>query len=613
MTITFYAEDEVVGTTEFQLPPPHGVEVPLALSFPGVVRVTKVRIAATGMELYVESFSVYGLRASECVLRSVSEGQCVSCENGLMDGLESSTDCGGTCPTKCQRDQTCNENGDCASGMCGSSRPAVRFRTMAFESRGITNPLPAPVSSRRLSGADTFTDALAAFNALSAPGQASGSYCARNFEVGYDMANQAACTGGRGRGSRTNIGFHYIMPFDVFRDQPTVFEFRMHADWGFGGFTCFGAEGSTKTNDQCTYHGGDIWGHIYFSETISQIGSYEWEAVGFEGCCDGWQKLEVSLPNSCGAGSGWQLVASAAEYGCPIDACYDPSPISTCNDGVQNYIETDVDCGGASCATIGKLCAAGQSCGEDSDCRLGGTCSTTGVCTSCNDGLMNGDEVDVDCGGACGKCGQGMTCYSGDDCAETLFCYAQDADGGTVAGRGAEVGWDPIAASDGSSRVDWDRLCADLPDMAASRTAKITMGHFVDYFRPLEAATACAFFLGSAHLWSNDRAGPFIQLSSFEAGNRYGGSGWRASSDGRDYVSFWGSQNPADLGGCCHTSSEYSGWGAPFDVHVTRTGTCAGRATVDIARANETVSITDGSAIVESLFIRSAPPDGLPD
>ena len=560
MTITFYAEDEVVGTTEFQLPPPHGVEVPLALSFPGVVRVTEVRIATTGMELYVESFSVYGLRASECVLRSVSEGQCVSCENGLMDGLESSTDCGGTCPTKCQRDETCNENGDCASGMCGSSRPAVRFRTMAFESRGITNPLPAPVSSRRLSGADTFTDALAAFNALSAPGQASGSYCARNFEVGYDMANQAACTGGRGRGSRTNIGFHYIMPFDVFRDQPTVFEFRMHADWGFGGFTCFGAEGSTKTNDQCTYHGGDIWGHIYFSETISQIGSYEWEAVGFEGCCDGWQKLEVSLPNSCGgasagwqlvntdtsydcaitrsaldfedlqyqsrattnplpglgsgrlsesdtfaaalaafnsldvsgqypagaycertfseaydmanqgacshsaarasnvnigfhyklpfsvlqsgeyqfrmhadwgfggftcfgaegstktndqctyhggdiwghiyfsetisqigsyeweavgfegccdgwqklevslpdscgAGSGWQLVASAADYGCPVDACYDPSPISTCNDGVQNYIETDVDCGGASCATIGKLCAAGQSCG----------------------------------------------------------------------------------------------------------------------------------------------------------------------------------------------------------------------------------------------------------
>ena len=51
MTITFYAEDEVVGTTEFQLPPPHGVEVPLALSFPGVVRVTEVRISTTGMEL----------------------------------------------------------------------------------------------------------------------------------------------------------------------------------------------------------------------------------------------------------------------------------------------------------------------------------------------------------------------------------------------------------------------------------------------------------------------------------------------------------------------------------------------------------------------------------
>ncbi len=44
-----------------------------------------------------------------------------------------------------------------------------------------------------------------------------------------------------------------------------------------------------------------------------------------------------------------------------------------CDDGVQNGDETGVDCGGSSCA----------------------------ACPSCNDGVQNGDETGVDCGGSC--------------------------------------------------------------------------------------------------------------------------------------------------------------------------------------------------------------------
>ncbi|MEW7278729.1 GEVED domain-containing protein [Aquimarina sp. 2201CG1-2-11] len=68
----------------------------------------------------------------------------------------------------------------------------------------------------------------------------------------------------------------------------------------------------------------------------------------------------------------------------------DPGP--TCNDGIQNGDETGIDCGG-SC----KPC--------DPD-------------PTCNDGIQNGDETGVDCGGSCKPCAvpvEGATVSTSDD------------------------------------------------------------------------------------------------------------------------------------------------------------------------------------------------------
>ena len=58
--------------------------------------------------------------------------------------------------------------------------------------------------------------------------------------------------------------------------------------------------------------------------------------------------------------------------------------ISTCTDGIQNGNETGVDCGGSDCP----------------------------VCPSCTDGIQNGSETGVDCGGpdcaACPTCTDGI-------------------------------------------------------------------------------------------------------------------------------------------------------------------------------------------------------------
>ncbi len=88
----------------------------------------------------------------------------------------------------------------------------------------------------------------------------------------------------------------------------------------------------------------------------------------------------------------------------------------TCTDQVQNGNETDVDCGGANC----DACADGKKCTFETDCKSG-VCSGSGQMTcqvpSCTDTVKNGSESDVDCGGTCTqKCGLGKGCNGTGDC-----------------------------------------------------------------------------------------------------------------------------------------------------------------------------------------------------
>jgi hypothetical protein len=98
---------------------------------------------------------------------------------------------------------------------------------------------------------------------------------------------------------------------------------------------------------------------------------------------------------------------------------------------VKNGNETDTDCGG----TCPNKCLPGQFCDGNSDCTSG--ICTEGVCArksllpledlstkfgaitepTCSDGVENGEETDVDCGGdLCPKCVAGKNCVSDDDC-----------------------------------------------------------------------------------------------------------------------------------------------------------------------------------------------------
>lgn len=147
-----------------------------------------------------------------------------------------------------------------------------------------------------------------------------------------------------------------------------------------------------------------------------------------DGICCAYGSGSYSLTNDgtgASLGSGGNFTFSATE-----DFCLGGGPAPTCTDGVQNGDETGVDCGGscAPCAT----CDDGILNGNETDVDCGGSCAP---CATCNDGVQNGDETGVDCGGSCAPCGGG-------GCTETVLSsdgfessYGNWNDGGSDCAR----------------------------------------------------------------------------------------------------------------------------------------------------------------------------------
>ncbi len=146
----------------------------------------------------------------------------------------------------------------------------------------------------------------------------------------------------------------------------------------------------------------------------------EWRVNSFAGFGD--CSISACRVTSCSVGGGCGLAGTPDNF--PVCDCgngdarartnVDVSCTAqepSCSDGHHSpgFGETDVDCGGP-CAP----CANGLACSLDGDCNSG-VCFD-GVCQACDDGVQNGTETDVDCGGVCGGCGTGDTCTVADDC-----------------------------------------------------------------------------------------------------------------------------------------------------------------------------------------------------
>jgi hypothetical protein len=167
----------------------------------------------------------------------------------------------------------------------------------------------------------------------------------------------------------------------------------------------------------------------------------------------------------------------AAAIGCERFAIDPAASASMCADGVKDGDETDVDCGGAACGR----CAPGRACAAGSDCE-GGAC-LAGVCAvaSCLDGIRDGTETDVDCGGGlCPLCGDGLGCASPEHCASGVCAAGACAAAACTDGvkNGLETGVDCGGGCPGCAFGEACAAAADCEGGAcrAGRCAPIPRG-----------------------------------------------------------------------------------------------------------------------------------------
>jgi hypothetical protein len=104
---------------------------------------------------------------------------------------------------------------------------------------------------------------------------------------------------------------------------------------------------------------------------------------------------------------GSSVLASGGAFGSSetTNFCVGGGSGPTCTDGVQNGNETGVDCGG-SCPNACPTCTDGIQNGNETGIDCGGP--DCPACPTCSDGIQNGNETGVDCGGPdCAPCNTG--------------------------------------------------------------------------------------------------------------------------------------------------------------------------------------------------------------
>lgn len=362
---------------------------------------------------------------------------CISCSDQTMNGDETDVDCGGTKCDPCEAAKTCKINSDCQTGLCESGKCSATEAVDAKTGDLIINEFMANPDG-------TKTPKLFPYN-----GNAPQCKFVEIVNVSANRVKIDDCQLVVERLDENGV------PVDG-KTSTTKLEGTLSSKGVI-----------IATEEKCkdiSYAPGTLVVTLGNTGNITKTASYDAEVF-----CGSEDELNsnigrVSVPSVPSSQTGFSMnrpedmkllradddsemvIHSQAKgafsfsYASP-SYCANGGLLSqdcktTCGDGTQNSDETDLDCGGSFCGpcAVGKKCASntdcesntcesGQciaaKCTDDSQCSEGLKCNVdSGNCEGCGDGVQNGDESDVDCGGACSKkCDLSQKCNSGTDCA----------------------------------------------------------------------------------------------------------------------------------------------------------------------------------------------------
>ncbi len=368
-----------------------------------------------------------GLGNANCTsnICSSSSGQCVAtlCENGRVDAPETDVDCGSTCTARCFNGQYCQVSSDCLPGnVCNA-------RTRVCSPPGCNDGLKNGLESSIDCGGPTCAKC-AISKSCNAPSDCVSDFCGGGRCINGPCENGVKDTGeadvdcggvcgglkcATGKAcSRLDDCLSGICANNVCVSDPCLDKVRngSESDIDCGG-TCGAKCAPSKTCNSNT----DCASNLCNSTTRTCVTS---------SCSDGLltsgSESDIDCGGSCGAGNAALLCAvnksCATAADCASTVCNATTlrcVPNACFDGVKNGSETDIDCGG----TCQAKCGANKVCAIAGDCQSGACRAGVLTCApdQCSDGRLNGSETGIDCGGTCAtKCAVGSGCLSGTDC-----------------------------------------------------------------------------------------------------------------------------------------------------------------------------------------------------
>jgi hypothetical protein len=384
---------------------------------------------------------------SDCTSNTCTSHTCMSppqqCTNGVRDATETDLDCGGgTCPA-CANGKACQLGGDCQSNFCNAHACAAPPQqcTDTMKDGNETDidcggGTCAPCSNHKAcqSPSDCQSNNCVALVCTAPPQQCTDTMKDGN-ETDIDCGGGTCTPCGNGKACQRAS--------DCQSNTCT-------------GLTCAAppaqcANSMKDANESDVDCGGVcpacINGRSCVQSTDCQSGSCNAGTCGPPpaGCNDGQKngtETDVDCGGSCPRCVNGKMCGNAGDCVggiCASGVCSAPPP--QCTDNMRDGTETDIDCGGASCST----CANGKLCDLPSDC-------TSGLCLfvcqapqpTCVNGTKDGTETDVDCGGfSCASCATGKACMRGSDCLSGLctanVCTAAPADCHNGVRDGAET------------------------------------------------------------------------------------------------------------------------------------------------------------------------------